>query len=220
MNADVITRETELLDEIKEKYLKQGYEFIVHPDGQDLPPFLSGNKPDAIARRLNENVAIEIKLPDVTQSQKKLISFLSKEVPKHKGWRFELVLADKSKLGLDSALEPDKIGLVQQLAKVQVLANDNDLNLALILGWALLEAYARKLTLTAEGHEPKRYKPRSVIEALVSDGFVSDEQGQSLAVLSVARNRIVHGFSKTIVTPNDVNKLIEILQHLNNEVNT
>jgi REase_AHJR-like len=220
MNAEVTTREAEILDEVKARYIKAGFDFIANPKDVDLPDFLNGLKPDAIARRPNESVAIELKLPKNSQTRRNLIEFFSSEVPKHKGWKFELVLVDQSRLGLDSELEPDEKGLKTQLAKVISLYESNDLNLALIVGWALLEAFARRISLTSEGDEPKRYKPRSVIEALVSDGFITDSQGDSLSLLSVSRNRVVHGFSKTVVTPLELGPLIEILKQLDRENNT
>jgi hypothetical protein len=220
MNAEVTSREAEVLEEAKARYVKAGFEFIVDPEIEDLPAFLNGRKPDAIARRLNESVAIELKLPKNSATKRDQIAFFSSEVPKHLGWSFELILVDQSSLGLDSELEPDKNGLKSQLNQVIALFGKDDLNLALILGWGLLEAFARKLSLNSAGQEPKRYKPRSVIEALVSDGFISDQQGENLSLLSVSRNRIVHGFSKTKVTQDDVLQLIDILKQLDKEENS
>lgn len=219
MNTEVTSRETEVLEEVRARYLDAGFEFIAEPHVDDLPAFLKGRRPDAIARRLNENVAIELKSPQTSQSRRDLIAFFSNEIPKHDGWKFELVLVDRSNQGLDSELEPDAEGRKVQLAKVESLYRKDDLNLALILGWALLEAFARNLSLTSNGGEPKRYKPRSVIEALVSDGFLNDTQGEHLSMLSVSRNRLVHGFSKTKVDKEQIRLLIDILNQLDKEDN-
>jgi uncharacterized protein YutE (UPF0331/DUF86 family) len=217
MNAETSSREEEILNDLKAKYQKQGFEFILQPAPSDLPVFFKGIRPDALARKGSEEVVIEVKSRKNSLSKTIAIDFFSKEIPKHRGWRFELVLVDESQAGADRDAEPNLIDMKRELERITSLYDQKDLKLALVLAWALLEACARKLSFTNSKNEPKRYMPRTVVEALVSDGFITDEQAQVLTTLAVSRNRLVHGFTNIEVGDFELHRLIELLQQLVDE---
>ncbi|RZM08849.1 MAG: hypothetical protein EOP67_71050, partial [Sphingomonas sp.] len=53
--------EARVLDELRSRYERRGYRFVVHPARSALPRFMEGYIPDAIATSDRENIAIEVK---------------------------------------------------------------------------------------------------------------------------------------------------------------
>lgn len=214
MNDETPSREAELVERLRRSYVSRGYDFIVEPVGADAPSFLANTVPDAIALSPNDNVVLEIKSSRASNSKIELVKFLAKEVPKHKGWRFELVIDDESGLNSDRNADPTLSGIKFEIDKVENLLNANDLKLGIVAGWATLEALSRKLVFSERANTPSRYKPRSVIEGLVSDGFVDDDDGSRLLEISQIRNQLVHGFTQIEIDPEDLKFLLAILKQM------
>jgi hypothetical protein len=213
MNDETPSREMEVVEQLRRTYVSRGYDFIAQPRGKDVPNFLSNQYPDAIARSKTDNVVLEIKSSYSESDKSTLVRFLASEVPKHKGWRFELVIDDDSS-GSDRKAEPSLAVIGLEIDKVGKLLKSNDLKLGVIAGWALLEALSRKLVFIEKSAAPMRYKPQSVIEGLVSDGFVSDEDGSRLVGISKKRNQLVHGFTQVDLDPEDMKFLLNTIQNL------
>ena len=67
--------EVAFLEKLRSEYETKGYRFIIHPSRSDLPEFLAAYEPDAVARRSDHNVAIEVKsraTPTVEQSLQRI----------------------------------------------------------------------------------------------------------------------------------------------------
>jgi hypothetical protein len=216
MNETLETRETEVLERLRQSYVGRGYEFLIEPTGEDLPDFLRGKRPDAIARSPQEKIVIELKSTR-SKSRDPALSFFASEVPKHAGWKFQLVILDEESGGADRDAEPSDPELREQYSKITSFVRDGDNKTALILGWSLLEALARRLSFSESSGTPKRYKPQSVIEKLISDGFVEDHESDLLRRLAVSRNRLVHGFTRVTINKEDMSVFGEILNRLVNE---
>jgi hypothetical protein len=214
MNDEINTRETEVVERLRRSYVGKGYEFIANPRGSELPGFLSNRSPDAIARSSTDNVVLEVRSSKADSGKSALVKFLATEVPKHEGWRFELVIDDQNNGRSDRNAEPTLSRIGDEISKVEKLASDGDLKLGIVAGWALLEALSRKLVFTEKSSTPMRYRPRSVIEGLVSDGFLDDEAGERLVEISQIRNQLVHGFTEVEVSPEDLNFLLRTLNEL------
>ncbi len=214
MNAQVVTREQEVLSELRTRYENLGYEFISYPKAKDLPAFFEGNLPDAIASSAKEKVAIEVKVSSGSAKDNALAQFFATEIPKHPGWKFELIVADRQGIGADKDAEPSLQGLCEELKKFRDLLSGGDRKLALITGWALLEALTRRLARPELSDSPKRYLPKSVVEILASDGFIDDSETSALSKLVVSRNRLVHGFSNIELNVAELSQLLSILENL------
>jgi hypothetical protein len=214
MNDQTSSREAELIEQLRRSYVSRGYRFIAHPRGGDSPGFLENFVPDAIALSNNDNVVLEIKSANSSKSKSELVKFLAQEVPKHDGWRFELVIESESDLNSDRSADLTFAMIDVEIAKVRRLVKEKDFKLSVVVGWAILEALCRRLVFDEENTTPSRYKPRSVVEALVSNGFVDDEEGARLLEISQIRNRLVHGFMQVSVDLEDVDFLVSTLQKL------
>ena len=218
MSSELETQEGDVLERLRRQYERNGYTFMSQPRGTSIPTFLKGYTPDAIAIGAQEKVIIEVKSTERSASQSSVIRFLASEVPKHQGWRFDLVIAEKDMKFEDGKAEPDKEQLAEELSSVRDAAQSGELNVALVLGWALLEAVTRRLVLNQKAGESKRYLPRTIIETLVSEGFADDETGERLSQLASTRNRLVHGFTKLELVKEEIDFLLQFIAALMQEL--
>jgi hypothetical protein len=159
-------------------------------------------------------VVLEVHSSGSESGKSALVKFLASEVPKHEGWRFELVIDDQNATNSDKSAEPTLNRIGDEIAKVAKLKMEGDLKLGVVAGWALLEALSRKLVFVDKSSTPLRYRPRSVIEGLVSDGFVDDLVGEKLVGIAQKRNQLVHGFTEVAVSTEDLNFLLKTLNEL------
>src|SRR5262245_39560362 len=74
-------------------YRERGYEVDVEPEGSALPHFLSGFRPDLIARGPADNVVIEVKVGTRTAAAERFRE-IAERVSDQPGWRFSVVFAD------------------------------------------------------------------------------------------------------------------------------
>jgi REase_AHJR-like len=212
MNDQTLSRQAEVVEQLRRSYISRGYKFIVQPKGQDNPSFLGNVVPDAIAISSNDKVVLEVKMSTSSNSKSELVKYLAAEVPRHQGWRFELVIEDGQHS--DRNADPTLEIIAEEISKVERLQKENDLKLSVVVGWATLEALSRRLVFDEENAAPNRYKPTSVVEALVSNGFVDDSDGARLLEISQLRNQLVHGFTQVAVEAVDVNFLVTTLKKL------
>src|SRR4051812_28875676 len=105
MNDTGQQTEREVLSRIRPRYEAEGYRFVVQPGDDQLPEFLRGVQPDALAIKGDGGIVIEIQLSNRSARRSAVVDFFAGEVPKHAGWRFELVLAPNEMKELNS--EPD-----------------------------------------------------------------------------------------------------------------
>ena len=174
--------------------------------------------PDAIARRGKENVVIGIKSAYPTEQENEKAAYFAREVSKHPGWRFDLYLARPRQETVDAPLEPNKTELSVEWRKAIQFSRESDPKAALAYAWGLLEATARRLVLNDSRGEAKRYRPVSVVEALVSEGFIDDKRGEELFVIASLRNLIVHGFTRAEVSRAQVDSLLATIGDLIKEI--
>jgi hypothetical protein len=210
--------EHEVLERVRPSYEREGYRFVVKPRPSELPSFLGGRTPDALASRDGDNVLIEVKSPSSSAEQKALVRFLATEVRKHPGWRFDLIVAEKQLAAADVEFEPSPAELRSELARIDELIEHGNSKAALPLAWGLLEAVARRLVLDARRGEARRYMPSSVVEALVSDGYLDDKDGKRLFEIGRLRNLVVHGFARIHVRGSEVRFLSKVVRALIDEV--
>ena len=208
--------ELETLYRVKPRYEKEGYQFLIAPESSDLPDFLAGFRPDAIAKRGEERVVIEVKATSRAVDRSAIVKFLAGEVPKHEGWRFELIIADTER-DRASLQVPTKAELGAELDSVQKLIEQGGYKIALPFAWGLLEAITRKLVFE-ERDRATRFLPRTVVEKLVSEGYLDDEAGEKLFEIGNLRNQIVHGFTRLEVRREHLQTLLGVVQRLMNEI--
>jgi uncharacterized protein YutE (UPF0331/DUF86 family) len=204
--------ESETLNRVRDRYESKGYRFLVKPRKSDVPRFLVGFEPDAIALKGKGGVVIEVKSSEKAATRSSVVDFLAREVPKHKGWRFDLVLADKEGIEPSESLQPSKREILASVDKVSRMVEEGSLQAALLFAWSLLEAATRLMLLRKQ--EDKRFLPRTIVEAIATNAFVSNEEERNLLEIAKLRNWLIHGFTRAVVYRTQIDLLIEIVQRV------
>jgi hypothetical protein len=81
-------------ERVAQRYRDEGYQVVVRPFGEQIPPFIAGFQPDLIAIRGNEGVIVEIKINRMDLSRDHQISRLAEIVNARPGWRLDLVVLE------------------------------------------------------------------------------------------------------------------------------
>jgi hypothetical protein len=79
--------EQEVLGKVAQRYRDEGYDVLVHPRGDQLPPFVANSQLDLIATRGNEGVIVEIKTNRIDLSRDHQLVRLAEIVNAQPGWR-------------------------------------------------------------------------------------------------------------------------------------
>ena len=75
------------LQKVAERYEQNGYEVVVDPLPEDIPAFLQGYRPDLLAYKGDEKVAVEIKAAGEALNEG--VAFMAGIVNSQPGWRFD-----------------------------------------------------------------------------------------------------------------------------------
>src|SRR4051794_13550587 len=86
--------ELESLEKIAQRYRDEGYDVIVHPRGDQVPPFAAGFQLDLIAIKGREGVIVEIKANRIDLSSDHQIALLADLVNAQPGWRLDVVVLE------------------------------------------------------------------------------------------------------------------------------
>ncbi|MGE0008926.1 MAG: hypothetical protein AB7S92_25520 [Parvibaculaceae bacterium] len=216
--------EAKLLKSLQPRYEEEGFKFIIEPGEDELPSFLRRYHPDAVARPADGEGGVVIGISEIKGPAGKArnLEQLAREVAKHKEWRLDIVLADRS-IREGWMLVPT-LGELQ--AQLQSLQNDlarleggedsiGDLKFQLLFGWPLFEAAGRRVLLENDIDLPKdALNSKGVIDNLVVEGLISDDDAAAAVDLLRLRNLITHGYLKQQIAPDDVRALFQLIGKL------
>ena len=219
MSSTDLQWEGKLLDSYRLHYEGQGLRFIVQPQAGDLPDFLKEYRPDAVAISGEGGVVLEVKQIGGEPTNKQLQHMVA-EIAKHKGWRLDLLLADRS-FSDQGYLLPSREEVRLELEKLRndSLAVDSIGSPAvhLLFGWSLFEAAARRILVDADVELSRNVmNPKELIEHLIIEDFVSDMDGETAVKLMRQRNLVAHGFLKQPITVSETNKLFDLIEKILN----
>lgn len=213
MNPHPTQLEREALATLELRLKNEGYRVITSPGPHDLPSFLANLRPDAVALGGPPNLLIEV-FANLGSAKSRVhaekIERLRRYLEDRPDWRLEVVYARGPASAVDIA-SPDQImGRIHEVRKLAAIEPAG----ALVLGWSLLEAAARRLVPTrAQGV----FAPAAIIEMLVGEGYLTQEQGMTLRAYANRRNEIAHGhLGGPTPSPKDVWQLLEIVTSLLN----
>lgn len=216
MASSAEARERAVLDLLRERYEGNGYSFFAYPPAQLVPNFMEGYRPDAIAMRDDDRIAIEVK--QRSRQDAKQLARVAERFASHPNWKFVVVsdevLPDFEALGISS---PEAIE--GQLTEAEQLVRAEHYRAAFVLGWAIIEALARALQRGGEMGSQSR-SPREVAEILERNGYIGFEEGRRLRNLVNLRNATVHGDFGVNVDKSAVEDLLQIARHLGTELRT
>lgn len=201
-----LAAERNALDRMEGRLARQGYRLVRQPEGEEIPAFLKGYQPDAIALGKEPKLVIEF-VSSPASSAKAKVSDLQKIVSEHPEWRLEVIYLPPDGIELQATSE---VAIEDALIQAEALAGSEP-RAALLLAWAALEALGRKLhpDLASRG-----VSSGSLIDLLVSQGDLEQRDQGELRELGRTRNRIAHGQLDLIPPPADVLRLVQIARSL------
>jgi len=211
MNADRYEEsqaERDLLASLRRQYESEGFSLEMAPDRKDMPDFLGSYVPDAVARKGNEYLAIEVKRsrsPATEHSLRQIRALFEG----HPNWHFVVayVAEDPQKTLTIKASELPAIH--RQLDDIRALAEKGYCRAAFILGWSLLEA---ALLIVEAEQEARPRTPGSVLQTLAMLGRIGPETERRLRPLILLRNSIVHGDLAVEPTADDVALVVTVIE--------
>jgi hypothetical protein len=197
----VTTSEARVLGLLRRRYENEGFTFIVHPAIADLPAFMQGYRPDALALGDDKSIAIEVSLRRDATTGKKLRT-LSERFKGQQDWEFHIVYGDELEI------EPVPASTIEQItahiSEAEDLLAENHARAAFVIGWATIEALAR-----AENRDfHAAGSVRQAVNSLEHLGRLRFQDAQRLRGLLPLRDKVVHGDLSTPVTAAEVEPVL------------
>jgi len=189
------------LNELEPQLIRRGYQLIRNPSKAELPSFIQGYVPDAIATGKVPNIAIEIKGREAPEAEPSL-SRVRKLFEGHDDWIFKVYYFNT----LEPLIMKIPAGeLSDRLEKVEGLAEINT-QAAFVLAWSVLEASVRENDMLDDG--PRG--PNRLVSLLASEGYLKRGDVTEFLELANLRNKIVHGQLDIEPTVDDVKRVLSL----------
>src|SRR5487761_2299947 len=142
MTIDLASREAAILEQLRDRYEAEGYQFFAEPGRELTPAFLGAIRPDAIAIKPGDRVIIEVKLREPSPHEEARLTEIARLVASQPGWRF-IVLVEATPAGALRVRPSTRSDIARHFEEASALAAAGHVRAAFILGWAVLEAVAR-----------------------------------------------------------------------------
>jgi REase_AHJR-like len=185
------------LQRVADLYRNQGFQVIVRPGPEDLPPFAQDFKIEILGVRDPERVLVAVKKNRNEAAADPNLPRYAEITNAEPGWRFDLVILeaeDRAYREIGNAREFSAEDVDDAFDKAREVARLGFVPPALIMAWSGFEA-AMRLSLCAAGESINwGTPPRSMLRELYSNGTLSVEEFRRLETLSRVRNQIAHGF--------------------------
>jgi len=179
--------ERHFVETLRARYEEAGFTFQAEPGADQLPDFLEGYRPDAIARKPGHNIAIDVRRgPGPSEPPLPAVRRLFDD---HPDWRLHVAFMASDPLRALPIPRADLAEIRAQNAKIRALHAAGHRRAAFVMAWALLEAALRATCDEAD----RATSPGTVVQALAMNGLVTPETERDLRALVPLRNRIVHG---------------------------
>ncbi len=210
----------ERLDRVADRYRAQGYQVVVRPSPDALPPFAKDFKVEILATRPDGNVLASAKSSPSDMQTDPNLSRYAEVIQKQPGWRYDLfVLGPDPQAAADNgdAKESSEDEVRRSLDEAERVLRAGFIPQSVLAAWAGLEA-AMRHRLLAQGSEGRSAtSPRAMLNELVSSGVLSITAFRDLEGLFQLRNMIAHGFAAPAVEPSAVQFLIDTARQLLDE---
>jgi hypothetical protein len=207
--------EQEALERVAQRYRDEGYDVIVHPQGEQVPPFLANFRLDLIATRGNEGIVVEIKTNRIDLSDDPDITRLAEIVNAQPGWRLDVVVLEPEtavEKAAQDATEPSDEQLFQILDAAEDIADNGYAPYACVVAWGGLEAVMRRVRDEVESYG--RTTPTELMRTLYGNGILSREQFEHLRDSYKIRSQVVHGLVPPKVDPELVRDITATARYL------
>ena len=180
------SREFAALKRVTDDLRRKGFRVVIGPQSEELPHFLRGARPDAIAEKDEEHVLIEVSAgPSMERAQ--TLSYLTELVGNHPEWQLKVVRAEDG-----HEEEPQFSDLQRQLADVEELYRNGHGAAALLLACSIFEG-ATRLFLRERDEPVYETDSMSVIKNLVAIGELEQQDFDRIRQVFALRNEVAHG---------------------------
>jgi hypothetical protein len=208
--ASVLLNERNALDEIEARLVDEGYRFLRDPERDKLPSFLQGLRPDAIAIGKKPSIVIEV-LRVRTNATDTRVQKIRELIEGTNDWTLKVVYLSQYGVPMTMVDMHTITSSLEGAARV----TETDPRAGLLIAWATLEATLRHLQPDRAG---RSLSPLSLVDLLVSQGLLSQIDGNELAKLARIRNAVAHGQLDTTPSREEVLLLVGITRRLISEM--
>lgn len=190
------------LDQLEPQLVRQGYRLVRNPSKADLPAFVEGYVPDAIAIGKDPKIALEIKGQGSEAAEGK-VARIRQLFQEQGDWIFQVYYFSSTE---PVVMTLPRDTLDEQMTKISQLA-ETHVQAAFILAWSVLEAAVREAGLI--DHLPGT--SNRLISLLASEGYISGSSVSEFLELANLRNRIVHGQLDTEPSRANVRAVLDLV---------
>lgn len=192
-------RERQILERLRESYESDGYQFFMEPSDRLLPAELMRLRPDALAIRGDDKRVIEIKATRHPSTGKRLADVARTVEALGPGWTLVVYHANEIESPPTAATATDVATLTAALDEARTLSAAGHHAAALIIGWGVLEAVARKSASHEKSVASTAIGATRAVDFLEQNGELDFQQAATLRGLASLRNAVVHGdFSRNV----------------------
>jgi len=197
------TTEARILELLRSRYEREGFSFIEHPAAADLPAFMEGYRPDAIALGKGKSIAIEVKSRRDPTIEKNLRA-ISERFHGQNLWEFRVAYSDEVE---DEPISTSTREDIQKsIVEAETLLAQEFLRPAFVIAWAAIEGIARTLSDLSSN---RPLNGRQAVELLEHLGRLRFNEARELRRLLSLRSKIVHGDFGTSVTKAEVESVLK-----------
>ena len=194
------------LDRIVPLLQSEGYEVIPAPSPADLPPFLAGRRPDAIAIGKHPSLLVEVFRKDGKRELAK-VRELQSHLKGHDDWELRVFYFSSLEPTLQPVPNAASMDAIQAARSVSAI----EPRAALLLAWSIMEAVARE---TIETTGSRALNPSALVNLLVSEGYIDQDQANKMFRLAKLRSEVAHGQLDCTTTPENVSWLLSISEQV------
>lgn len=210
---NVADRHRRAVEALASEYEEQGYTILMEPAPSDTPESLRPYQPDLVAMKGTEKWVIEVKTRGLKrQDEGQWAAFAEKAA--QAGWRFRIVIAEVGEEDLRSYEMPDAAEIEAALSSPERLATEGELAAALLIGWSLFEAAARRRLLRDSQDPGRAVTPVGLAKALVHLGYLDESELDRLRKIADLRNRVAHGLFKANVPADSIELLAALTRRM------
>jgi hypothetical protein len=200
------------LNYVADRYRSLGFNVVLRPGPNDLPPFAQDFRVEILATGTDANVLASVKASALELEADPNVSRYAELTGKQPGWRFDLMILGPEN-GLPKvdrhATEPSEDDIRKTLDEAERMLQAGFLTSSLIAAWGALEAAMRRRIRVDHGEAGWGTTARTLLNELYSSGAISTSVLRNLEELYQERNAIVHGFSAPSIEPKAVQFLRE-----------
>ena len=204
MTVSAYEAESIALDRLEPLLAAKGYRMIRSPGVRDLPPFLAGRRPDAIAVGRKPCLLIEVFGKDGPAALKK-VKDLRSLLKGQEDWDLNVYYFSSMEPAVAPVSEATAAGAAAAARNVV----ETEPRAALLFAWSILEAAAR-VRMDAANHRP--LNPHVLVNLLVGEGYVDQDTGARLFRMAKVRSQVAHGQIDIAPRAEDVHFLLAVAE--------